>query len=226
MQTENNTETTSFQTDSKAGLKSTAANKAGDNRAHCLVMTGMLSAVAFILMFIDFPIPLLMPSFIKMDISDLPEILGAFALGPIYGVVIALVKNLLILVLKGSTTAGTGELCNFLMGAVYAFTAGMLYKHNKSKHGAIIGAVAGAVTMAVLSLPINYFITYPAYVKFYGLPLEAIIGMYQAILPSADSLLKCLVIFNMPFTLVKGLVDVALCFMIYKPLSPLLHGRR
>ncbi len=226
MQTENNTETTSFQTDSKAGLKSTAVNKAGDNRAHCLVMTGMLSAVAFILMFIDFPIPLLMPSFIKMDISDLPEILGAFALGPIYGVVIALVKNLLILVLKGSTTAGTGELCNFLMGAVYAFTAGMLYKHNKSKHGAIIGAVAGAVTMAVLSLPINYFITYPAYVKFYGLPLEAIIGMYQAILPSADSLLKCLVIFNMPFTLVKGLVDVVLCFMIYKPLSPLLHGRR
>ena len=90
----------------------------------------------------------------------------------------------------------------------------------------ISGAVAGAAAMAVLSLPINYFISYPAYVKFYGLPLDVIISMYQAILPSADTLLKCLVIFNMPFTLVKGLIDVVLCFMIYKPLSPILHGRK
>ena len=209
-----------------AGKAAVSGKKPVDNRAHSLVMAGMLSAVAFILMFIEFPIPLLMPAFIKMDISDLPEILGAFALGPIYGVVIAFVKNLLILVIKGSTTAGTGELCNFLMGAVFAVTSGAIYKHNKSKHCALVGAVAGAVMMAVLSLPINYFISYPAYVKFYGLPLEAIIGMYQAILPSADSLLKCLVIFNMPFTLVKGLIDVALCFMIYKPLSPILHGRK
>ncbi len=213
-----------MQTDNVSGIAQ--GRKQEENRAHSLVMAGMLSAVAFILMFIDFPIPLLMPSFVKMDISDLPEILGAFALGPVYGIVIAFVKNLLIAVIKGSTTAMTGELCNFLLGAVYAFTAGIIYKLNKNKHGALVGAVAGAAAMAVLSVPINYFITYPAYVKFYGMPLEAIIGMYQAILPTADSLIKCLVIFNLPFTLVKGLIDVALCFMIYKPLSPILHGRR
>ncbi len=209
----------------KTATQGGTVRKTSGNKAHSLVMAGMLSAVAFILMYIDFPIPLLMPSFIKMDISDLPEILGAFALGPVYGIVIALIKNLLIMVIKGTTTAGTGELCNFLMGAVFAFTAGMIYKYNKTKRGALTAALSGAVAMAVLSLPINYFISYPAYVKFYGLPLEAIIGMYQAILPSADSLLKCLVIFNMPFTLVKGLIDVALCFVIYKPLSPILHGR-
>lgn len=208
------------------GSAAAAAKKASDRRAHNIVMAGMLSAVAFILMFFDFPIPLLMPAFIKMDISDLPALLGAFALGPVYGIIISFVKNLLIIVIKGSTTACTGELCNFLMGAVFAFTAGLIYKLNKNRHGALAGAFIGAAAMAVLSLPINYFISYPAYVKFYGLPLEVIISMYQAIIPSVDGLLQCLVIFNMPFTLVKGLIDVALCFMIYKPLSPILHGRK
>ena len=119
-----------------------------------------------------------------------------------------------------------GELCNFMLGAVFSALAGYLYKHHKSRKNAIIGAVAGAVAMALFSVPSNYFITYPAYVKFYHMPLEAILGMYQAILPSANSLIKCLVIFNMPFTLVKGLLDALICMLIYKPLSPILHGRK
>ena len=86
--------------------------------------------------------------------------------------------------------------------------------------------MAGAVAMGVLSVPSNYFVVYPAYVQFYHMPLEAILGMYQAILPSADSLIKCLILFNLPFTLVKGLLDAVLCMLIYKPLSPILHGRR
>ena len=77
--------------------------------------------------------------------------------------------------------------------------------------------------MALVSVPVNYFVVYPAYVKVYGMPMEAIIGMYQAINPAADGLLNCLVTFNMPFTFVKGLLDVALCFLVYKPLSPILH---
>ncbi len=89
-----------------------------------------------------------------------------------------------------------------------------------------MGAVIGAVLMGLASVPVNYFITYPVYVVAYGMPLEVILGMYQAILPSADSLIKCLLIFNMPFTIFKGLVDVALCCLIYKPLSPMLHGKR
>ena len=186
----------------------------------------MLSAVAFILMFIEFPIPMLIPSFVKMDFSDLPALLGAFALGPVYGVVISFMKNLLHIVIKGTSTACVGELCNFMLGAVFSAVAGVIYKHHKSRKTAIIGAIAGAAAMAVFSVPSNYFITYPAYVTFYHMPLEAILGMYQAILPSADSLIKCLVIFNMPFTLVKGLLDAVLCLLIYKPLSPILHGRK
>ena len=193
---------------------------------HNLTVAAMLSAVAFILMFIEFPIPMLIPAFIKMDFSDLPALLGAFALGPVYGVIISFLKNLLHIVIKGTSTACVGELSNFILGAIFSAVAGYLYKHHKSRKTAIIGAVAGAVAMGVLSVPSNYFVVYPAYVQFYHMPLEAILGMYQAILPSADSLIKCLILFNLPFTLVKGLLDAVLCMLIYKPLSPILHGRR
>ena len=193
---------------------------------HNLTVAAMLSAVAFILMFIEFPIPMLIPAFIKMDFSDLPALLGAFALGPVYGVIISFMKNLLHIVIKGTSTACVGELSNFILGAIFSAVAGYIYKHHKSRKTAIIGAVASAVAMGVLSVPSNYFVVYPAYVQFYHMPLEAILGMYQAILPSADSLIKCLIIFNLPFTLVKGLLDAVLCMLIYKPLSPILHGRR
>ena len=196
------------------------------NTTHNLTVAAMLSAVAFILMFIEFPVPMLIPAFIKMDFSDLPALLGAFALGPVYGVIISFMKNLLHIVIKGTSTACVGELSNFILGAIFSAVAGYLYKHHKSRKTAIIGAVAGAVAMGVLSVPSNYFVVYPAYVQFYHMPLEAILGMYQAILPSADSLIKCLILFNLPFTLVKGLLDAVLCMLIYKPLSPILHGRR
>ena len=91
---------------------------------------------------------------------------------------------------------------------------------------AMTDVIVVGVVMAIISVPLNYFLTYPAYVVIYGMPLDTIIGMYQAILPSAGSLLECLVIFNMPWTLAKGLLDAVLCMLIYKPLSPILHGRR
>ena len=161
------------------------------NTTHNLTVAAMLSAVAFILMFIEFPLPMLIPSFVKMDFSDLPALLGAFALGPVYGVVISFMKNLLHIIIKGTSTACVGELCNFMLGAVFSAVAGFIYKRNKSRKTAILGAIAGAAAMAVFSVPSNYFITYPAYVQFYHMPLEAILGMYQAILPvNAEELLR------------------------------------
>lgn len=192
-------------------------------RTHKLTVTAMLSTVAFLLMFIEFPVPALIPAFVKLDISDLPELLAAFSLGPLYGVLVTFLKNLLFVVLHGTSSAYVGELFNFIMGAVFSFSAGFLYQRNKSRAGALLGAVVGALLMAALSVPLNYFVVYPAYVVCYKLPLDAIVGMYQAIRPSTDGLLECLLVFNMPFTFFKGVLDVALCFLIYKPLSPLLH---
>ena len=188
-----------------------------------MAMCAMLAAVAFVLMFLDFSVPLI-PAFVKMDFSELPALLASFALGPVYGVVVCLVKNLLHLFI--TSTNGAGELCNFLLGASFCLPAGLIYKFRKNRRGAVLGSLAGAVILAVVSVPINYFISYPAYVVFYSLPLPAIIGMYQAIRPSTNGLLECLLIFNMPFNLVKGLLTALVCFLIYKPLSPILHGRK
>lgn len=190
-------------------------------KTHRLTVTAMLAAVSTVLMFLDFSVPF-MPPFIKMDISELPALLASFSLGPWYGVAVCLIKNLINCL--RTTTGCVGELCNFLLGAIFVFTAGYTYKcfqHHKSRKGAVIGSLVGAVAMALLSVPLNYYLTYPIYSQF--LPISQIVGMYQEINPSVNGLLECLVVFNMPFTLVKGLLDVGLCFLIYKPLSPLLH---
>ena len=181
----------------------------------------MLSAVSIVLMQFDFSVPF-MPSFIKMDLSDLPALIGSFAMGPLYGVLIALVKNLLHLL--RTSTGGIGELSNFLLSALFVLPAGLIYQRNKTKKRAIIGAIAGAVCMAVFSVVTNYFIVYPVYTAF--MPMETIIAMYQAILPKIKDgdLLSCLLIFNMPFTFVKAMLSVVITLLIYKPLSPIIHG--
>lgn len=189
------------------------------SRTYRLAVLAMLSAVAAVLMALDFPIPFLIPSFVKMDFSELPALLAAFSMGPLSGVVVCLVKNLIHLLM--SSTNGVGELCNFMIGICLVIPAGLIYKHKKTRAGALAGAVVGAVVMGLCSIPSNYFITYPFYSAF--MPIDTIIGKYQDILPSVNGLLACLIIFNAPFTLLKGLLDTVLCFLIYKPLSPLLH---
>ncbi|SDM79058.1 ECF transporter S component [Lachnospira pectinoschiza] len=186
-----------------------------------LAGVGMLSCIAFILMFFEFPIPVLIPSFIKLDLSDLPALIGAFAYGPIAGILIELIKNLLHLL--DSSSGFVGELSNFLLGACFVGVAGCVYKFKKSKSAAIIGATVGACAMAVFSLVTNYFIVYPFYTNF--MPMDTIIAAYKAIIPSVDNLFECLLVFNVPFTFVKGMISVVITMLIYKPISPLLHGR-
>ena len=188
-------------------------------RSRKIAVTAMLSAAATVLMALDFPIPFLIPPFVKMDFSELPALLAAFSLGPVWGAAVCLVKNLINLTM--SSTNGVGELCNFLLGVCFVIPAGVIYRHWKTRWGALAAALAGAVLMAVCSVPINYFISYPFYTTF--MPRDTIIGMYQELIPSEDGLLACLIVFNAPFTLLKALLDTLLAFLIYKPLSPLLH---
>ena len=194
------------------------------NHIRELTVTAMLAAVATVLMFLDFSLPMFIPGFVKMDVSELPALLASFSLGPVYGVAVCLIKNLLNLIFHGST-GGIGALCNFLLGAAFVATAGIIYRRSKSRKTAVIGCLVGAAVMAVVSVPVNYFISYPVYAKMFG-GIDAILAAYQAINPNVDGLLQCLVVFNLPFTFVKGLLDSVLCFLIYKPLSPILHGRR
>ena len=192
------------------------------SKVRVLTGTAMLGAVAAVLMYLEFPIPI-MPAFVKLDVSELPALIASFAYGPVSGILVCLIKNLI--KLPSTSTAAVGELFNFVMGALFVGVAGLIYKRNKTRKGAIVGALLGALVMAVVSVPYNYFIVYPAYVVMYHLPLDAIIGMYQAINPNVNGLLACLLVFNLPFTFFKGMLDAVICFAIYKPLSPILHGR-
>ena len=178
-----------------------------------LTTTAVMAAIATILMYIEFPIPI-MPGFIKLDFSELPALLTSFALGPWYGALVCLLKNLIHLPVTSSS--GVGELANFLI------PAGAFYQLHKSRKGALAGSLFGAFIMAAVSYPINYFIVYPFYTNF--MPMEAIIGAYQAILPSIKGLSDALLIFNVPFTFVKGMIDVVITFLVYKRLSPIIKG--
>lgn len=184
-----------------------------------LAVTGMLSAIGFILMYIEFSVPI-MPGFIKADLSELPALIGAFAYGPSCGILVCLVKNLLHLTV--TTTGGVGELANFILGAVFVGTAGVIYKLKKTKVNAIIASVVGAVLMGIASFPVNLFITYPFYYNF--MPKEAIITAYQAIVPAMQSIEQCLLCFNVPYTAAKGLISVVITLLVYKHLSPVLKG--
>lgn len=184
-------------------------------------VTAMLSAVGFILMFVEFSVPI-MPPFIKMDLSELPALIGAFSMGPVCGILICLIKNLLHLMI--STTGGVGEVSNFLLGVMFVLPAGLIYRHKKSRKNALIGSLFGAAAMGLFSVVSNYFLVYPVYYNF--MPEDAVLAAYRVIAPSMKNILQCLICFNMPFTIVKGLFSVAITFGIYKHISPILKGNR
>ncbi len=191
------------------------------NKTRTITVTGILAAVAFLLQLIEIPVPMLMPTFIKFDFSDLPALLGSFALGPACGIMIELIKNVLHAILA-SGSFGVGELSNFVLGAVFVGVAGLLYRRNQTKKGAVVASFAGAVAMAAISFPSNLLVVYPVYYQF--MPEETILAAYQAILPGMKSVAQSLLIFNVPFTFIKGLLDVAVAFLVYKKLSPVLKG--
>ena len=185
-----------------------------------LAVTGMLTALAIVLQYIEFPVPMLVPPFLKMDFSDLPELIAAFVIGPVWGVAVCFLKNLIHI--PFGSTGGVGELSNFLLGAVFALTAGLIYQRNKTKKTALLACGLGSLAMAVFSFPINYLIVYPVYSNlWFGGNMGLIVDMYKLILPFSDSLEKCLVIFNVPFTLVKAIIVSVITMLIYKPLSRL-----
>ncbi len=188
-----------------------------------ITVSGVMAALSFVLMLLEFPLAFIIPSFIKFDFSDLPALITSFAYGPIYGVLVCLIKNLLHLLI--TKTSGVGELANFLLGAVFVFVAGIIYKYYKSRTGAVVAAISGAFAMAVISLPVNYFITYPFYITLFHTTSQGIVGAYKVIYPNINTLSGALIVFNMPFTFAKGLIDSIICFIVYKKLSPILKTK-
>lgn len=185
-----------------------------------LTVTAIISAVSFVLMLFEFSTPFT-PGFLKFDFSDLPAIITAFTFGPLWGVMVELIKNLLHM--PFSATAFVGELANFLIGFAMVLPSGLIYHINKTRKGAVLGSLMGSLFAALISFPVNYWIAYPFYTNF--MSLDTILGMYKAIIPAADTLPKALLMVNVPFTFIKYFICAVITFVVYKRLSPVLKGR-
>ena len=203
------------------------AKKAGTTRntgVRTMVQIAMLAAVATVLMLWEVPLPFIAPSFYKMDLSEVPIMIGAFAMGPLAAAVIELIKILLNFVLNGTTTAGVGELGNFIMGCALVMPAGFIYKQAKTKKHAIIGMATGIVCMAVASALVNGLLLLPAYGKAFGMPVDAFIQMGSAVHGSVHNLLTFAALIIFPFNLFKYTLTSLIVFLIYKRIRVVLKG--
>lgn len=180
----------------------------------------LLGVMAFIIMFLELPLPMF-PEFLKVDISDVPALIAGFALGPVAGVLVELLKN--VLHLFRTSTAGVGEIANFLIGIAIVIPSSIIYRRDKSRKSAIKGLFVGVICMAIMGAIANYFILIPFYEKAMGFPVEAIVGMSAAVNGAIKDLPTLILYAIVPFNIIKGIVVSAVTIMLYKYVSPFLQ---
>lgn len=185
-----------------------------------ITRVAILASAATILMLLEMPV-IFMPPFLKLDFSDIPAIIGAFALGPLAGCLIVLLKNMLHV--SYTQTAGIGEMANFLVGTGFVVPAAWVYYHSKNRKGAVLSLAAGTVSMTVVAAVVNYWILIPLYQTALHLPLEAIVSMGRAANPLIIDLKSFIVFAIIPFNLLKGVIVSLITLLVYKKLSPILH---
>lgn len=190
------------------------------SKVRTIAQIGMLGAISVVLMLFEIPLPFA-PSFYEIDFSEVPVLIGCFAMGPASGAAIELIKILLNFAINGTHTAGVGELANFLLGCSLAVPAGIIYRNKHTRKGAIIGMLAGTILMTILGCFLNAFVLLPAYGKAFGLPLDALIGMGTAINRNITGLSTFVVFAVAPFNILKGTLDSLIVFLIYKKIRPI-----
>ncbi len=193
-----------------------------DLNAKTIAQIAMLSAIAAILMLFEIPL-WFAPPFYQIDFSEVPVLIGGFAMGPIAGVLIELVKNLLKVAVTGTATGGVGELANFAIGCAFVLPSAIYYRRNKTKKDAAISLIIGTISMTVIGCIINAYILLPFYANALGMPIDAIIEMGTKVNSSITSLNTFIMLAVAPFNLVKGVLVSIITFLIYKKIRIILH---
>jgi riboflavin transporter FmnP len=196
------------------------------NKTRKLVEIGMLGAIATVLMLFEFPIPFIAPPFYELDFSEVPVLVGAFALGPVAGATIELVKILINLLINGTATAFVGEIGNYLLGCSFIIPAALIYKKKKSKKTALAAMIVGTIVMTVFGCVLNAYVLLPTYAAAFGMPIDAISGMGSAINGNINDVMTFVIIAVAPFNIIKGIVVSVITLLIYKHISPILKGNR
>lgn len=188
-----------------------------------MVKVGILAAMSFILMFVQFPIPVA-PPFMKVDLADVPALIGGFSMGPIYGVLIQLIKN--ILNLSKTSTYGVGEISNFVVGGLFVFVSSSIYKKNKTKKNATIAMICGMLIMTLAATLSNAFVIFPLYGKAMGVDMNAFVAMAHKTNSLVKSYFTMMIFAIVPFNLIKGFIEILVTKLLYKHVSSILHYRR
>ncbi len=194
-------------------------------KVRTIAQIGMLGAIAVVLMLFEIPLPFA-PAFYEIDFSEVPVLVGCFAMGPVAGVLIELIKILLNLAINGTITAGVGEFANFLIGCSFIIPAGIIYRKNHTRKGAIIGMATGTVIMTVFGCFLNAYLLLPTYAKAFEMPMDALIGMGSAINANITDLFTFVAFSVAPFNLLKGVLVSLIVFFIYKKIRPIFRMQR
>ncbi|HEY3247700.1 MAG TPA: ECF transporter S component [bacterium] len=172
-----------------------------------LTQVALLGAVAFALMYFEFPLPGF-PPYLKYDPSEVPALIAAFALGPLYGVAVEAIKAVLIGVFRSAPLGGPfGIFMNFLAGVTLAGVAGAYYLFERTKAGAIKSLIVGVLAMSGVMIVANIALT-PV---FFGIPRPQVIAL---VLPAL-----------LPFNLLKGAISSVATFFVYKRVRAYLYAR-
>ena len=198
-------------------------HKVGRSRRICII--AICGAIAAVLHVMDFPLLFLAPEFYKLDFSELPVMLCGFYLGPSAAVFCEVIKILLKLLLKGTSTAFVGDFANFVVGCSLVLPASIIYHTKKSRNSAIIGSIVGTFVLTVIGTLFNAVYLLPKFSQLYGIPMDAIIGMGTAINPGINSLTTFVIIAVAPINLIKGTMISALTILLYKKVARPLFGR-
>ena len=189
---------------------------------HYISYTAMFACMAGVLMLIEIPL-FFAPGFYKLDLSEMPVLICTFYLGPVAGAATELLKVIVKLLLKGTTTAYGGDFANFVVGCTFILPASMIYHAKPGKKTALIGMAVGTLIMTVFGSAFNAIYLLPKFSELFGLPLDTIVGMGTAVNGAINSVSTLVLFAVVPFNLLKGIVVSALTFLLYKRISPILH---
>lgn len=192
--------------------------------ARRITILAVCAAIATVLHIFDFPLPFLAPGFYKVDFSELPVLLCGFYLGPTGAVGCEMLKILLKLLLKGTSTAFVGDFANFVVGCALVIPATAVYFAKRSRKSALIGLAIGCVVMTVFGSLFNGIYLLPKFSQLFGLPLDKIVAMGGAINPAVSSVTTLVVLAVAPLNLLKSVTVSVLTMLLYKRVARPLFG--
>lgn|SRR5690606_5823173 len=173
-----------------------------------MILIAILGSISTVLMQLNFPLPAL-PAFLKIDFSEIPAVLAIMTMGPIAGIAVELLKNVLHWFLSGSPTGvPVGEIANFATGILFIMPIYFIFKKVQNTKGLTAGLIAGTVSMAVGMSALNYFVFLPMYVYFMNMPAY-----------TGEAMFNVIILGILPFNLIKGIMLMVISLLLYKSMS-------